>query len=315
MTASNSHQKPSKRFLISGSSGLIGWNLCTFLRAKGHEVYLLVRRSPTNPYEVWWDIQEKKIEQEKLEGLDIIVHLAGESIDGRWTPEKKERILKSRVQGTSLLVDTLIQLAAPPKVLISASAVGIYGNHPDEVATEETPVAADFLGDVCQQWEQASQKAREKGIRVVNPRFGVVLSKDGGALQRMLPVFKMGFGGRIGSGMQWMSWISLPDVLALILEISMNEAYEGAINAVSPNPLQNKGFTSILGKILQRPTFLPAPDFGVKLLFGEMGQTLVLEGRKVLPKRALELGFEFQFPDLEHFLRAELSGKQKRRKK
>lgn len=297
---------PRQKFLVSGASGLIGRNLCALLRTHGHTVYTLVRRKPASPYEIQWNIATQTIDIAALEGIDIVVHLAGESIDGRWSAQKKHRISESRIQGTKLLVDALMTLSNPPKTLVSTSAVGAYGNHAEEVATEETSLVDDFLGSVCQNWEKEALRAAEKNIRVVTPRLGVVLSGQGGALARMLPPFLAGVGGRLGAGKQWMSWIGLDDALGLLLDISLREEYLGPINLVAPNPVRNQEFTRILGKVIRRPTIFPVPSFMIKTIFGEMGQTLLLEGRKVLPEKALQKGYPFQFADLESLLRFEL---------
>ena len=296
----------SKTIAITGASGLIGRNLCAFLRAGGHKVYRLVRRKAQSEDEIYWNVKEGKIDSQALEGIDAVIHLAGESIDGRWSKSKKERIYKSRVDGTRLLSDALASLQDPPSVFISASAVGIYGNHPHNIATEQTEPARDFLGTVCRDWEKAADSAREAGIRVVHPRMGVVLSGQGGALKKMLPAFLAGGGGRLGSGKQWMPWVALEDVLGMMLMLLFDTTIVGPVNVVSSEPVQNTAFTKTLGTVIRRPTLIPVPGFAIQTLFGEMGKTLLLEGRQVKPTVALEKGFSYQHANLEQALRFEL---------
>jgi uncharacterized protein (TIGR01777 family) len=296
----------AKKVAITGASGLIGRNLSAFLRAAGHQVFHLVRRDPKSPSEIQWNVKARTVDAQALEGMDAVVHLAGESIDGRWTKDKKQRILNSRVEGTKLLSLALAGLEKPPEVLLSASAVGFYGNHPTEVASETTNPSDSFLGKVCQQWEQAANPARDAGIRVVHPRMGVVLSGQGGALKRMLPAFLAGGGGRLGTGTQWMPWVSIEDVLGLMYVLMMEKSISGPVNVVSPNSVQNAAFTKVLGTVINRPTFIPVPKIAIRTLFGEMGQTLLLEGRKVQPTVASSIGFAYRYADLEQALRFEL---------
>ena len=298
--------RPKKKIAISGASGLIGQHLCDFLQVGGHDVYKLVRRSPTSEKEIQWDLLNETVEHHKLEGMDAIIHLAGESIDGRWTKMKKARILQSRKKGTSLLSKTIAELSSPPSVFISASAVGAYGDQGNSVVSEDSPLADDFLGQVCQQWERATLPVQERGIRVVHPRIGLVLSAKGGALPKMLTPFSLGVGGQIGSGKQWMSWIALDDLLGLFLEMIHNEEYRGAVNAVSPGPVQNREFTKTLAKVLNRPAIFPVPSAAITLMFGEMGKTLLLQGAKVRPSRALQHNFQYGFPTLKEALQFEL---------
>ena len=295
-----------KKIVMTGSSGLIGRNLSAFLRAGGHQVYHLVRRVPTGRNEIQWNVREQTIDTQALEGMDAVIHLAGESIDGRWTKDKKKQIYESRAEGTRLLSDALASLSNPPTVLISASAVGYYGNHATDVATEETTPTDDFLPKVCMAWESAADSAREAGIRVVHPRMGVVLSGQGGALKKMLPAFLSGAGGRLGHGKQWMPWVALEDVLGIMLPLLFDTRISGPVNVVSPEPVQNDAFTTILGKVIRRPTLIPVPAFAIRTLFGEMGQTLLLEGRKVKPEVALSIDHPYRFASLEDALRFEL---------
>ena len=288
------------KILIGGSHGLVGTALIKSLEAEGHEIFRLVRHAPTSKTEVEWSPDRYSIALARIEGFDAVVNLAGESIaEGRWTDEKKRRIRESRVKGTKLLGDALANLTVRPKTFVCASAIGYYGNRGDELLTETSAPGDDFLAKVCAEWEQATALAAEKGIRVVNARFGVILDNNGGALQKMLPPFRMGVGGRIGSGKQWMSWIALDDVIGGIKFALANESVRGPVNFVSPNPVTNAEFTKTLGKVLSRPTIFPIPGFAIKLMFGEMGEALLLGGQRVAPVRLVGGGFEFRYPQLQ----------------
>ncbi len=294
---------------VSGAGGLIGSALLRRLVAGGYRVSPLVRRTP-GPGEIGWDPEAGRLDPRDLQGVDAIVHLAGENIGTRWTETRKARIVSSRVKGTRLLSETAGVMAQPPKVLISASAVGIYGNRGDEILTEQSPLGAadDFLVSTGRQWEAAADPARAAGIRVVHPRFGLVLSPDGGALGRMLLPFRLGIGGRLGSGSQWMSWISIDDAVTALTLLMVNDAGAGPVNVTSPEPVRNRDFTSTLGRVLSRPTVLPVPSLGLRLVFGEMADAALLGSTRVVPQRLLELGFEFHHPDLESALRDVLRG-------
>ena len=288
------------KVLITGSTGLIGSALAAFLRNKNEEVYELVRtQDHLLPNQIFWNPDEEVLDSASLEGFDAIVHLAGESIVGRWTEAKKKRIEESRVKGTQLLSQAICQLKHPPSVLISASAIGYYGSPGNLPLTEESSAGSGFLARVCKQWEAATQPVAEKGIRVVQLRIGVVLSPEGGALQQMLPIFKMGVGGRMGDGSQYMSWIAIQDLIRIIDDVIHQEHVAGPINAVSPHPVTNQEFIDTLGRVLKRPSFLFMPAFMVKLTFGEMGDELLLRSMRVEPKRLKEMGFKFDYPYLE----------------
>jgi uncharacterized protein len=292
------------RILISGSHGLVGTALIKALEPEGHEIFRLVRYAPHSQAEIEWSPERYSIALARLEGFDAVVHLAGESIaEGRWTEEKKKRIRESRVKGTRLLADALANLSKPPRSLICASAIGYYGNRGDELLTETSLPGDDFLAQVCVEWENATALAREKGIRVVNTRFGIILDTEGGALRKMLPPFRMGIGGKIGNGKQWMSWIALDDVVRAIEFALTNQSLNGPVNFVAPNPVQNAEFTKTLGKILSRPTIFPIPAFGIRLVFGEMADALLLSSQRVEPERLKAAGYQFGYSHLDAALR------------
>lgn len=274
------------------------------LEPEGHEVFRLVRYAPSSDAEIEWSPDRYSIALARIEGFDAVVNLAGESIaEGRWTEDKKQRIRESRVKGTKLLGDALANLTNSPKTFICASAIGYYGNRGDEILTETSAPGDDFLAKVCVEWEKATALAKEKGIRVLNTRFGVILDAHGGALAKMLPPFRAGLGGKIGSGKQWMSWIALDDVVGALKFALTNEGLSGPVNFVAPNPVTNAEFTNTLGKVLSRPTLFPIPAFGVRLLFGEMGEALLLAGQRVAPKRLMTEGYQFQYSQLDEALR------------
>lgn len=295
----------ARRIVIAGASGLVGTALGTCLARRGHRIDPLVRRPPRpGTTEIRWDPAGGEIDAAGMEGVDAVVNLAGENIAaGRWTTERKERIRTSRIEGTRLLCEALAGMARRPAVLISASALGYYGDRGDTPVTEESTAGAGFLADVCREWEAATDPARQAGIRVVNLRIGIVLSTAGGALARMLPAFRRGFGGRIGGGRQYMSWISLDDLVAIIEYLLVAEGLSGPVNAVAPTPVTNAEFTRTLGRVLRRPTWMHIPGLVVRLGFGELGETLLLSGARVQPVRLLAAGFRFGDPDLEPALR------------
>lgn len=294
------------KIAVAGSSGLVGTKLLSSLRTQGDEVVALVRRHPGES-EIFWDPAKAKIAADALEGFDAVINLAGDNIgEGRWTASKKNRILLSRTNSTLLLAEHLAQLEEKPKVWVNASAIGYYGNRGTEELTESSSPGKGFLADVCQQWEAATQPAIDAGIRVVKLRIGVVLSKDGGGLAKMLFPFKMGGGGIVGSGKQFWSWVSLTDVVSMIRHCVVTESLEGPVNGTSPNPSTNLEFTKTLGRVLGRPTIVPMPGFLAKLLLGEMVEDLLLSSTRVLPTKLVETGFDFQHTELDAAIRAEL---------
>ncbi len=289
--------------LVTGSTGLVGSSLCTSLERHHHRVIHMVRRTPVSDNQAFWNPARGELNAGAFDGVDAVVHLAGESLTGgRWTGEKKRRILDSRVLGTRLLAESMARLPSPPKVLVSTSAVGYYGDRGDELLDEDSGPGSGFLADVCQQWERATEPAARAGIRVVILRFGIVLSASGGALDRMLPVFRMGFGGKIGNGRQHISWIALDDLTGVIEYAIGNESLSGPVNAVSPDPVTNHTFSKKLGKVLRRPVWLMLPGFAARIVFGEMADALLLASSRVLPSRLAGTAFQFRFPSLEHAL-------------
>ena len=294
------------RVAVSGSTGLVGSEVAASLSAAGHEVVRLVRRAPV-PGEVAarWDPEKGEVDAAGIEGLDAVVHLSGENIaSGRWNAARKAAIRGSRVNGTRLLCDALAGLARPPKTLVCASAIGIYGDRGEDVITEESPAAAGFLPEVCREWEAASGPAARKGIRVVALRIGMVLSPKGGALSRMLPLFRAGLGGVIGGGRQYVSWVALDDLPPIILHALRCGDLCGPVNAVAPRPVTNRDFTEALGSVLSRPTPLPVPAFALRLAVGrEMADALLLASARVLPRRLEETGYDFRYPEIETALR------------
>jgi uncharacterized protein len=289
---------------VTGSRGLVGSALIPFLATGGHRVTRLVRGEPAGPDEVGWDPARGLADPSRLDGVDAVVHLAGENIAaGRWTPARKAEIRRSRVEGTRRLSEELARLVRPPKILISASAVGFYGDRGSEILTEDSQPGNGFLFEICQAWEAATGPASQAGIRVVNLRFGMVLSPAGGALQKMLPPFKLGLGGRIGSGAQFMSWIAIDDAVGAIHQALSTESLRGPVNAAAPTPVTNAEFTRTLARALRRPAFMPVPSFAARMAFGEMADALLLASARVIPVRLRESGYHFRFPELEGALR------------
>jgi uncharacterized protein (TIGR01777 family) len=298
------------KILVSGATGLVGNALTAALIKQGHELFSLVRRTPApDGREIEWHPNKGLIDAEKLESFGVVIHLAGESIaSGRWTDEKKKSIRDSRVKGTTLLSEALSKLSKPPDTFISASAIGFYGSRGEELLTEQSAPGNDFLADVCVDWEDSIAAVKASGSRTILARFGIILDKEGGALEKMLTPFRMGIGGKVGDGQQWMSWIALDDVIQGLLFLIENKSIDGPVNFVAPRPVRNVEFTKTLGSVLSRPTIFPVPAFAARLAFGEMADGLLLSSAKVEPKKLLECGFKFSYPTLKPALE-EILGK------
>ena len=297
----------SLRIAVTGASGLVGRALTAFLSTGGHTVLPLVRR-PARSGEIAWDACSP-MDPATLEGTDAVVHLAGENIAaGRWTADRRRRIRESRLRGTALLAETIGRLRQPPRVLVSAAAIGIYGDRGDELLADDSPPGPPgrFLGDLCREWEAAAEPARRARVRVALPRFGAVLSPAGGALAKMLPVFRAGLGGPVGGGRQWMSWLSVEDAVGAVHHAVFTDALDGPFNAVAPTPVTNAEFTRALGRVLGRPALLPVPAAALRLLFGAMAEETILPSARVMPSRLLASGYAFRHSGLEDALRFEL---------
>ncbi len=291
------------KVLVTGASGLVGSALGPLLAADGHEIVRLVR-SAAGAGDILWDPDAGALGADALEGFDGVVHLAGENIaSGRWNAGKKRRIKESRVRGTRLLAKTLAALKRPPQVLVSASAVGFYGNRGEEELTERSPAGVGFLSEVCREWEAATEDAEGKGIRVVHARLGVVLSARGGALAKMLTPFRLGVGGVLGNGRQYMSWITLDDTAAALGYLLATDKAAGPVNVVSPTPVTNREFTATLGRVLRRPSVFPVPALMARVAFGEMAEALLLASTRVKPDSLLDSGYAFRHGVLEEGLR------------
>lgn len=286
--------------LLTGASGLIGSALRPVLAARGHHVIPLLRQRQAGA--AYWNPARGEIDLQHCGPLDAVIHLAGETVAQRWTAKARERIRSSRVDATQLLVGALRRMPSPPKVFLAASATGYYGDCGDEWLDETSSRGAGFLSEVCRDWEEAAASIGN-GVRVVHLRFGIVLAKQGGALAKMLPAFRLGLGGRIGSGQAWWSWIALPDLLEAIVFALEREELRGPLNMVTPEPVRNETFTRALGGVLRRPAVLPVPAFALKLAFGEMAQETMLASFRVRPSRLLAAGFAFKHPEIEPALR------------
>jgi uncharacterized protein len=297
------------KIAISGVSGLIGTALTRVLRSEGHTVLHLVRtRARVSSTEIRWDPLSAQMDVPAMEGMDAVLHLSGANIsDGRWTLARKAVLRSSRLDSTRVLVDSLARLRQKPRVFVSASAVGYYGNRGDEILTESTAPGSDFLSLLARDWEAEANRAAQSGIRTVILRFGVILSAQGGALPQMIRPFKLGAGGRLGSGRQWMSWIALEDAIDIIQASISNTDLNGAVNVVAPEPVRNSEFAEIVGHVLHRPAILPAPAFALRLALGEMADALLLASQRAIPERLLQMGHPFKFADIETALRALLS--------
>ena len=293
------------RVLVSGSSGLIGSALITSLKGTGARISRLARVSTvpgtSDEERIAWN-PAQPISPDAVSGFDAVIHLAGESIVGRWTAGKKVRLRESRIPSTANLARALAQARSRPPVFLSASAIGYYGDRGDEILTEDSSAGTGFTADLAHEWEQASLPAIEAGIRTVQMRMGVVMATTGGALPRMLPAFKLGVGGRLGHGHQWMSWIDLKDVIGAIQHILRSDLLHGPVNFVAPKPVTNEEFSKTLGSVLSRPAILPVPPFAARLAFGEMADELLLSSQRVEPARLISSGYPFRFPTLRRSL-------------
>ena len=293
---------------ITGASGLIGRALQARLRLNGKRVRCLTRSaSPDRPDDIVWDPMGGKLDPRALEGAEVVVHLAGEPIAQRWTGARREAIRESRVRGTELLARAIVALDVKPRVFLSGSAVGYYGDRGDEAVDEESAPGTDFLAGVAREWEGATAAAKDAGVRVVLLRSGVVLSPHGGMLERLLPPFRLGVGGPIGTGRQWISWIALDDYLSATEHAMATTGIHGPMNVVAPNPVTNAELAATLGRVLGRPALVPVPAFALELLYGEMARATILAGQRVIPKMLLRNGFHFAHPTLEEALRFELA--------
>ena len=293
----------SARILVSGTSGPVGEALVPSLKGGGYSVTRLVRNQSSADGQVVWNPLQP-LSPKSVSGFDAVIHLAGETIVGRWTKAKKARIRDSRVSGTRHLAEALTKAPQPPRVLISASAIGYYGDRGEEILHEDSPPGAGFLADVCREWEAASQPASEAGIRTLQMRFGVVLSSSGGALQKMLPPFRMGLGGKIGNGRQWWSWIDVKDLVGAIHHVLKSDLLRGPVNVTAPKPVRNLEFSKILAAVLSRPAIFPMPAFAARMALGEMAQELLLASQHVEPAKLIATGYSFQHGDLKSALEA-----------
>ena len=299
------------KVIVSGASGLIGSSLVSFLRTKGLLPSRMVRTKPVrDDSDIFWDPANGKLDPSDLEGVTTVIHLAGKNIvAGRWNSKLKEEVLNSRVKSTKLLCESLAQLSCPPKLLISASAIGYYGTKSKTEHTEQSKPGHGFLADVCVKWEAETQPAASKGIRVVHLRLGMVLSTRGGALSMMLPAFKMGVAGVLGDGSQYISWVTLDDVIRIVDFIIDNDTLIGPVNAVAPNPVTNRQFTKALGHVLRRPTICKVPKFALRIALGEMADEMPLASGNVIPRKLIDNGFRFRHSQLDEALEALLQRK------
>jgi uncharacterized protein (TIGR01777 family) len=290
------------KILVSGSSGLIGVALIPALKSSGYDITCLVRGAASGKEQIQWD-PALPLAPESVSGFDAVVHLAGESIVGRWTEAKKRRIRESRVKGTLGLAEALAQAPQRPRVFISASAIGYYGDRGEETLREDSASGSGFLPEVCREWEDATKPAAKAGIRTVQMRFGLVLSRHGGALQKMLLPFRMGVGGNMGNGRQWWSWIDIDDLVGAVRHVIKTETLQGPVNVVGPCPVKNAEFTKTLASVLSRPAIFPMPAFAARLVFGQMGDELLLASQRVEPAKLLASGYVFRKPELRAALK------------
>ena len=295
-----------KRIAVTGASGLVGHTLCAMLSTGGHSPIRLVRRDPANDNERRWSPSDRDLDPASIADCDAVIHLAGETVMGRWTDEKRKRIRDSRVNSTNLIATAMAGLENGPKSLVLASAMGFYGDRGEEVLTETSPPGEGFLADVCQEWESAADPASDAGIRVAKVRLGMVLSSRGGALANMAPPFNLGIGGRVGKGNQYWSWIASDDAAAQFAWAALADNVDGPLNGVAPDAVTNQEFTKALGRVLRRPTLIPIPGMALKAVFGEVANDLLLASARIVPERTRSLGYRFRFTDLEDALRHEL---------
>ena len=288
---------------VTGATGLVGAALVPALRAQGWTVLTVGRDARAN---VRWDPAASALDAPALNGVEAIIHLAGSAIGERWSPARRRAILESRVQGTTLIANAACSMPVPPRVMVSASAIGVYGDRGDEILSEASAAGAGYLASVCTAWEGAASAARDAGIRVVHPRLGVVLAETGGALAKLLVPFRLGAGGPVGTGQQWMSWISLTDTVRALIALLDDDGMSGAVNVVAPAPVPNAEFSKTLGRVLHRPAVLPLPAFALELAFGEMARETMLASQRVQPSRLAAAGFKFEHASLDAALRAEL---------
>lgn len=290
---------------IAGASGFLGSAFARHLTGQGHEVRRIGRRT-SRGVDFHWDLAAGTLDPVALDGADAVINFAGATVAQRWTREHKTAILASRVRSTDLLARTMVAVRSPPRVFLATSAVGIYGARGDEVLDEASAPGQGFLADVVRQWELAAAPARDAGVRVVHPRMGLVLHPDGGVLAKLIPVFNVGGGGKIGNGGQWMSWIGMHDAMRALELLMVADGIHGIVNVCGPNPVTNAQFSHTLGEVLHRPALATVPEFAIKLMFGEMGEETLLSGQRVNPKCLLDAGFAFEFPELGPALRREL---------
>ena len=290
---------------IAGASGFLGSAFARHLTSSG-QVVRRIGRSSSRGVDFHWNLEAGHLDPAALDGADVVVNFTGENIAQRWTREHKQAILTSRVRSTEVLAKTMAAVRSPPRVFLATSAIGIYGSRGDEVLDESSTPGRGFLADVVRQWEQAAGPAGDAGVRLVHPRLGLVMHPDGGVLSKLIPVFNVGGGGRIGSGTQWMSWIGMHDAMRALEFLITTESVRGPVNISSPNPVTNAQFSHTLGSVLHRPAIATVPEFAVKLMFGEMGEETLLSGQRVAPKSLLDAGFGFDYPQLDAALKHDL---------
>jgi uncharacterized protein len=290
---------------IAGASGFLGTALARHLSKEGYEVRRIGRASSRGA-DFHWDLDAGRLDPAALDGADVVVNLAGENVAQRWTRDHKRAILTSRLRSTEILAKTMAGVRTPPRVFLSTSAIGIYGSRGNEALDETSTPGGGFLADVVQQWEKAATPAHDAGVRLVHPRLGLVMHPDGGVLAKLIPVFNIGGGGKIGKGDQWMSWVGMHDVLRALVFLMGTDTLSGPVNITAPNPATNAQFSHTLGEVLHRPALATVPEFAVKLMFGEMGEETLLSGQRVLPRRLLDANFRFEYPELAAALRHEL---------